>query len=165
MWAGQLAGLAHLRRCVAIDLPGHGRSAAGSLDLAAVLDALGAPVADVVGHSWGGHEVLALWRRAPSRVRTLALSGVMFSSEQPGAFAGTARPVPLEDQPGVVASLSVPLVVVTGADDDRTPPAACARLAAAAPSGRFVEIPDAGHLAPWERPDLFNALLRELWTG
>ena len=84
MWLDQLAGLRHLRRCVALDLRGFGRSAPvggdglsmGGMadDVAALIAHLGADAADVVGLSMGGYVALALWERHPNLVRTLVLA-------------------------------------------------------------------------------------------
>lgn len=81
IWREQLVGLGDLRRCVAVDLPGHGGTAAGDFDLVAVLAELGEQSADVVGHSLGAHVVLAAWQRHPSSIRSIALFGVMFSAD------------------------------------------------------------------------------------
>jgi len=73
----------HGVNAVALDLPGHGRSggnAHASVEalaawLAAVLDALGAMDADLVGHSLGALAALECAARNPQRVRRLALLG------------------------------------------------------------------------------------------
>ena len=79
----QLAGLADVARVVALDLPGYGRSddpprpftMADLADYAAaVLDALGADQADVLGHSLGGVVAQMLFHRHPERVRSLVLA-------------------------------------------------------------------------------------------
>lgn len=168
MWRHQLQALGGRRRCVAIDVPGYGQSPPGQLDLAEVIGRLGHRRADVVGHSWGGHEVLALWRRRPDRVRSLALLGVMFSADSPHAKAaragGPKRPVPISRQRQVVRSISVPLLVATGSDDASTPAALCRKLARANPAARFVEVAGAGHMSPVERPEEISLALRALWS-
>jgi pimeloyl-ACP methyl ester carboxylesterase len=83
VWLDQLSGLAHVRRCVAVDLRGFGRSdpvVESSLsmevfadDVAALIEALGSDQADVVGISMGGYVALALWELRPNLVRTLSL--------------------------------------------------------------------------------------------
>jgi len=83
VWLDQLEGLAHVRRCVALDLRGFGKSdpttdealAMEMLadDVAGLIEALGAESADVVGLSMGGYVALALWELRPSIVRSLAL--------------------------------------------------------------------------------------------
>lgn len=85
VWSLQTRWFAHHGRAVlAVDLPGHGRSAGPALDeigtlagwTADALDAAGAagPVA-LVGHSMGALIALEMAARAPARVRSLALVG------------------------------------------------------------------------------------------
>ena len=158
MWREQLAGLADVRHCIAIDLPADGRP-----DLASLIESLGDSRADLVGHSWGGHELLAAWRRSPACIRSIALLGVMFSADSPHAAPNASRPVAIEDQEGVVRSITVPLLVATGDADINTPPDLCRKLAGANPGARWVEIAGAGHMSPVEQPGQVNAALRALW--
>jgi pimeloyl-ACP methyl ester carboxylesterase len=83
VWLDQLNGLAHVRQCIAPDLRGFGRSdpiVEGTLtmevmadDVAALIEALGATEADIVGISMGGYVALALYELRPAMVRTLTL--------------------------------------------------------------------------------------------
>ena len=83
IWLDQLHGLAHVRHCVAPDLRGYGRSdpiVEPSLtmeviadDIAALIEALGATEADIIGISMGGYAALALYELRPAMVRTLSL--------------------------------------------------------------------------------------------
>lgn len=83
LWLDQLKGLAHVRRCVALDLRGFGKSdptVDGSLsmemladDVIGLIEALGGESADVVGGSMGGYVALAMWELRPAIVRSLAL--------------------------------------------------------------------------------------------
>jgi pyruvate dehydrogenase E2 component (dihydrolipoamide acetyltransferase) len=81
-WLFNQPALAETHDVVALDLPGHGRSAKdvgpGDLvflsgTLAAFLDALGIEQAHLVGHSLGGAAVLALALDRPGRVASLTL--------------------------------------------------------------------------------------------
>jgi 3-oxoadipate enol-lactonase len=217
MWLDQLRLLAPHRRCIALDLRGHGHSdgglhpgdAAGRhvADVAAVLARLGGGV-DLVGHSMGAHVALAVAAHDPSRLRSLTLLGVMprdayhFTDTRPASsltrpkeemairFASgmlapeatlavharavamamsldwaivypIASEVPrLEEQPQV----PVPIMLATGREDRITPPAECARLAAAL-GARFVGIPHSGHLAPVENPHAVSELLLRFWSS
>src|SRR4051794_37491561 len=77
-WLDQLHALAPLRRCVAVDLRGHGRSdigidpgsaAANHLDdLLEIVELLGGAV-DIVGHSMGAHLARSLAAEHPEAVR------------------------------------------------------------------------------------------------
>jgi 2-succinyl-6-hydroxy-2,4-cyclohexadiene-1-carboxylate synthase len=86
-WGGHLlAELAEVRRVIAVDLPGHGRSDAPADperyalpalvdDLCQLLVALDAPAADWVGYSMGGRVALGAAVLAPERVTRLVLEG------------------------------------------------------------------------------------------
>ena len=81
MWIGQLAGLAKVRRCAAIDLRGHGLSKDAKPDgysmdvfaddIAKTLDDIGADTIDLVGLSMGGYVLFSFWRRHRDRLRSL----------------------------------------------------------------------------------------------
>jgi pimeloyl-ACP methyl ester carboxylesterase len=83
MWIEQLDALSDIRRCVAVDLRGFGRSSPVTGDpltmeqladdMAAVLDLVSVEQADVVGFSMGGYVALAFAERYPQRMRSLAL--------------------------------------------------------------------------------------------
>jgi 3-oxoadipate enol-lactonase len=82
-WHRVMPGLAGRRRVIAVDLRNHGRSERvpgpfGIADLAdqvaAMMDALGIPAADVVGYSMGGMAAQELARRHPGKVRRLVLA-------------------------------------------------------------------------------------------
>jgi pimeloyl-ACP methyl ester carboxylesterase len=64
-----------------------------------------------------------------------------------------------DSTPGL-PSISVPTLVVVGADDELTPVRDAMEMAENIPNSRLVTIPKAGHLAPMERPDRFNRALR-----
>ena len=93
VWLDQLEGLAHVRRCVTLDLRGFGRSDPTTDttltmemladDVAGLVEALGAHGADVVGLSMGGYVALALWELRPGLVRSLALIGTRAAADTP----------------------------------------------------------------------------------
>jgi pimeloyl-ACP methyl ester carboxylesterase len=105
LWLDQLNGLAHVRRCVAVDLRGFGRSdpiVEPSLsmevladDVAALVEALGAEQADVVGLSMGGYAALALWELRPAVVRSLTLMDTRAGPDSPEARAGRQEAIDL----------------------------------------------------------------------
>jgi pimeloyl-ACP methyl ester carboxylesterase len=83
MWIEQLDALAGLRRCIAVDLRGFGRSSPvngeplamerHAADIAGVLDIVSEEQADIIGLSMGGYVALAFAEMYPDRLRSLAL--------------------------------------------------------------------------------------------
>lgn len=65
------------------------------------------------------------------------------------------------DRTAILPSLRMPALVIAGADDVVTPPESAQALAAALPNARYVEIADAGHLAPLENPAPVNLAILE----
>lgn len=112
-WLDQLRGLGDARRCIAIDLRGHGESeplgsmsvdpARDAADVNAILDALGvgAPV-HFVGAAVGGTVAALAYLAAPRRVRTLTfLSTIFMRGMEPAQkpfFAERARNFVIEDK-------------------------------------------------------------------
>lgn len=98
MWIDQLNALSDIRRCIAVDLRGHGRSSPvngapltmeeHATDLAAVLDLVSEEQADIVGLSMGGYVALAFAELYPGRVRTLALVDTKAGADSDEAKAG-----------------------------------------------------------------------------
>jgi 2-succinyl-6-hydroxy-2,4-cyclohexadiene-1-carboxylate synthase len=83
-WASLAPRLAALRELLAVDLIGHGRSAAPAdperytmehcvVDLLALLDSLGHERVDLLGYSMGGRVALQLAAAVPGRIRSLIL--------------------------------------------------------------------------------------------
>ncbi len=65
------------------------------------------------------------------------------------------------DSTPMLAEITVPTLVVTGADDTLIPPKEAEAMRDAIRGARLVSIPDAAHLANYEQPDAFNAAVRE----
>jgi len=112
MWIGQLSGLAKIRRCVALDLRGHGLSIIDdpepefSMDLfaddvAATMDELGAEQADICGLSMGGYVAFAFWRRHRNRVRSLILCDTKSEADSDEAKAGRDKTAQLVREQGM----------------------------------------------------------------
>ena len=77
----------------------------------------------------------------------------------PGGSAAGCAAVGAFDIRAELGSVSVPALVVAGADDPATPPATLREIADAVPGAEYAEIADAAHLLNYERPDEVNALL------
>ncbi|MCC7052375.1 MAG: alpha/beta fold hydrolase [Gemmatimonadaceae bacterium] len=65
------------------------------------------------------------------------------------------------DSRPTLETITVPTLVVVGAEDTLTPPKDAQAIAAAIRGSRLVTIPDAGHLSPAEQPDVVNAAMAE----
>ena len=81
-----------------------------------------------------------------------------------GALRGmAARP----DRTDFLSRIAVPTLVIAGIEDAVVPPAEARAMAKAIPSGHFVEVPHAGHLAPLENHQATDAailgFLESLW--
>lgn len=98
MWIDQMADLSAIRRCIAPDLRGFGRSAPvtgapltmeqHADDLAAILDLVSAEAADIIGLSMGGYVAMAFAERYPDRMRSLALIDTRAGADSAEAKAG-----------------------------------------------------------------------------
>lgn len=69
------------------------------------------------------------------------------------------------DSRPTLPTITVPTLVITGAEDALTPPADGAALAAAIPGAQHTIVPKAGHLSPLENPRAFNATVRAFLRG
>jgi 3-oxoadipate enol-lactonase len=82
----------------------------------------------------------------------------LLASNRPEGYAAQCRAlvtmaVPLE-------RVTAPVLLVSGALDQASPPAMNEANAARLKDARFVEVPDAAHILPWEKPrDLLDAAL------
>ncbi|HEV7886546.1 MAG TPA: alpha/beta hydrolase [Acidimicrobiales bacterium] len=82
LWRGVIDGVKDLRRCIAVDLPAHGRSPVGAAtslsDMADVLlrlcDDLGLDQVDLVGNDTGGAVCQVFAAAHPERLRTFTLT-------------------------------------------------------------------------------------------
>lgn len=63
-----------------------------------------------------------------------------------------------------LASVKVPALVVTGAQDRSVPLGASLAMAAALPGARHVDFANTGHLTPYERPEDFARLVADFLT-
>ena len=61
----------------------------------------------------------------------------------------------------LLETIRVPVLVLVGEADLLTPPALMRLLAAHIPHSRFATVPEAGHAAFWEQPEIWNRLVLE----
>ena len=64
------------------------------------------------------------------------------------------------DMTAVLGEINVPTLVVVGRDDALSPPAEMRAIAEAIPGAEFVEVSEAGHLAPMENAPAVNEAIR-----
>lgn len=74
-------------------------------------------------------------------------------------YCGSAAALAELDHEGFLPTVSVPLLFLTGAQDQGAPPDVVRAMAQKAPGSRYVELPDAGHISVMEQPALFAEAL------
>ena len=72
-----------------------------------------------------------------------------------------SKRAPLYDVREQLPGISQPILVVVGEQDWLTPPTASEDLAQHLPNAQLLNLPDAGHFAFIEQPELFNAAVRQ----
>jgi pimeloyl-ACP methyl ester carboxylesterase len=90
--------------------------------------------------------------------------GLMTPSKPAGVSGALLGMAERPDATAELARISVPTLVITGADDTLIPSTESERLAQAIPGSQLNIIPHAGHLVAFEQPDKFNHVLEE-WMG
>ncbi len=170
------------RTVYAYDARGHGASSWSGVysfelmrdDLLGLLDSLGAPRADIVGHSMGGFVGLLFAAARSERVRRLVLEETPPPWPRPDVTAGT-RPsgdlnydwavIPAIRErvrtsnpswPGLLPSIRVPTLVLAGGDTSQIPQNRIADMAGLLPDARLVTI-EAGHSIHQAAPERFVA--------
>ncbi len=88
-----------------------------------------------------------------------ALSTLMEVDDE--SYARCCEALGAFDRSQALAQVHAPALIVAGGHDPVCTPASMHELAASLPDARFVELPDAGHLAPLEDPDATAALLAD----
>ena len=104
---------------------------------------------------WNGLEPRLFAGAASEEVRARARE---IALEQ-GVTRLAAALAAIRDRPSsteLLAEIDVPVLLVAGEEDAIVPPDEPAEMAAALPEARLVHVPDAGHLVPLERPEVFK---------
>jgi pimeloyl-ACP methyl ester carboxylesterase len=65
------------------------------------------------------------------------------------------------DSAPLLEQISVPALVLGGSEDEVSPAAGMRAMAQRIREATYVEVPEAGHLAPLERPELVNEALED----
>lgn len=89
------------------------------------------------------------------------MRAVMQRTDPRGAAAALLAMAARPDSTDILASIRVPTLVICGAQDAIATVAEMRGLAEAIPGSQFVEVPQAGHMAPLEQPEAVNAAIRQ----
>jgi pimeloyl-ACP methyl ester carboxylesterase len=100
--------------------------------------------------------------QAPPELVQRVVTAMARSIRTPG-YAYAAAAMAETDHTSLLGDLSVPVLVVVGERDEVTGVEESRAIAAAVPDARLEIIEGAGHLANQERPEEFNALVRDFW--
>ena len=68
------------------------------------------------------------------------------------------------DRTGLLATISVPTLILVGKEDRLTPPEVAEEMSALVPDSRLVVVPGAGHMTPIEAPEAVTEALRGFWA-
>jgi 3-oxoadipate enol-lactonase len=91
----------------------------------------------------------------------MARIAAMIAATPVAGYVGCAEAIRRLDITDRLPAITKPTLVVVGADDPGTPPAASEVIAAGIPGARLEIIPSASHLCCIEQPELFNRLVRD----
>src|SRR5205085_7403082 len=86
---------------------------------------------------------------------------VILRTKSAGIAASLRGMAQRPDVSGRLRDLDVPALLVCGQHDGISPSAEMRQIAAQMPRARFVEVENAGHMAPLEQPAPVNAAIRE----
>ena len=93
------------------------------------------------------------------------VKAIMEASPVPGIIGDLMAMAERPDSVGLLASITVPTLVIVGEDDGLTTPMDAARIAQGIPGAKLVTIPDAGHISNLEQPALFNRAMEDFAEG
>ena len=69
------------------------------------------------------------------------------------------------DMSAELSTIDVPALVICGEHDQISPADEMRTIAAAMPNAHFIEVAEAGHMAPLEQPDRVNAAIRGFFSS
>ena len=84
----------------------------------------------------------------------------LLESADPASYAATCRAVADLDIGDHLSRIAAPVLLVAGDRDGVAPPELNARNAERIARASFVEIPDCGHIVPWEKPEALLEAVR-----
>ena len=90
-----------------------------------------------------------------------AMAGRMIAATPADGYIASCYALRALDYFKDLGKISLPILYLVGGKDKGAPPEEMKAMADATPHARFVEIPDAGHVANINQPEAFNAALSE----
>jgi pimeloyl-ACP methyl ester carboxylesterase len=118
------------------------------------------------GLAWVADEMTPkLLRPQPDPAAVKEVRSLVTGGTPAGVAAAQRAMAGRPDSTATLASMSCPVLVVTGEQDGLVPPAEAEKMAAVAKGAKLVRIPAAGHLPCIENPERFNRALGELVDG
>lgn len=93
--------------------------------------------------------------------QTVARMQAMIAATPPDGYAASCEVVGRYDLRPDLARIAAPTLVLSGSEDQASPPAMGRAIAAGIPGARFALVEHAAHLGNYERPELVTELIRE----
>jgi 3-oxoadipate enol-lactonase len=109
--------------------------------------------------------VVARWFTADADDATVTRMRAMIAATPAEGYAACCEAIATWDSRAELGRITAPTLVISGAEDPATPPEHGRLLAAGIPGARFEVVPDAAHLASYQRPETVTALLAEHVKG
>ena len=96
-------------------------------------------------------------------VARMSYANAQVTYQSPTGIAAAWRGMALrEDTTDLLPGLSYPSLVIVGAEDVPSPPDEMRSMADKLPGSQFIELEDAGHMTPLEKPDVFKSAVETL---
>ena len=109
--------------------------------------------------------VVARWFTDDVDAATVARMRAMIAATPGEGYAGCCEAIVAWDSRADLGRIAAPTLVISGAEDPATPPEHGEVLARGIPDARFEVVPDAAHLASYQRPEIVTGLLAEHVKG
>jgi len=83
------------------------------------------------------------------------------STDREGIAASQRGMAERKDFSDEISDIQIPTLFIVGSEDRLTPPNIMKTMSAQLPHAEYLEVPDAGHMAPMEAPDFVNQAMEE----
>jgi len=91
----------------------------------------------------------------------ITVRSIMLRQRAPGLMSALRGMAARPDRTSLLRFATVPILIITGAEDKLIPPADSEAMQALIPDSALVTIPEAGHLSNIDKADAFNQAARE----